>query len=295
MTLSEFRAEVWEISGEDTNLSSAAGILRVDRWINRAYKRILFWRFPDGTQVRFPCLDGLLYFKTVVLTGTIVSAGTQDVTLDDTFGAGLDQYNGWIIEVEGVRMQIMDYDTSRLATVHDAWSTAPTAGAACTLYKNFVRLCESGAVGADENVVLSPVTQVMEIKKITNIKRFWDLVPMERTDTGALRQLTLSYPRQYMRIGNDIVFDYPALEEEYYRMEYVRMPPDLSVDSDVPEIPSYFDEAIILDAVRSVLVWQQDNDEAYARKKDLQDFMLTVKQQGEMGYERENGQATVIL
>jgi hypothetical protein len=217
------------------------------------------------------------------------------VTLDSAAGANEDQYNGWMIDVGGVRRLIVDYDASRNATLHEALGTAPAGSETYTLYKQFMRLSESTDVGASENIVCSPVNSIMAIRKVTNIRRFWDLTPSERTDTFARNFLSPGYPQQYGRRGNDIVFDWPSLEQEWYRMEYVRMPPDLVGDDDLFETPVYFDQAILLGAVWSVLVWQQDNDEAYARKRDLQEFMITAKQQGEMEFDREVGQAEVEL
>jgi hypothetical protein len=297
MTLEQFRTDLFEVVGEQTELdpSTPEGAARLDAWVNRAYRKVLFWRFPDGTQARFPCTDGLLFFQTVVKTGLLTGGTTTTVTLDLTAGAEDNQYTGWVVDVAGQRKFIIDYDASRNATVHKAFDTAPSAGTAYTLYKNFMRLCESTDIGADENIIMSPVSQFMAVRKITNIERFWDLSPAERTETFARNALSPGYPRQYYRRQNDIVFDYPAQTVEAYRCEYVRMPPALSADDDVPEVPEYFDDAILLGAQWRAMVWQQDNDEAYARKRDLQEFMTEAKQQGEMEYDRESGQSEVQL
>jgi hypothetical protein len=297
MTLAAFRTELFEVIGEQTELdpSTPEGAARLDAWVNRAYRKVLFWRFPDGTQARFPCTEGLLFFQTVVKTGVLAGGTTTTVTLDGTAGAGANQYIGWVVDVNGQRKLIISYDASRVATVHKAFDTAPSVGTAYTLYKNFMRLCETTDIGADENIIMSPVNQFMAPRKITNIERFWDLSVAERTETFARNALSPGYPRQYYRRQNDIVFDYPAQTVEAYRMEYMRMPPELVEDEDKPETPEYFDDAILLRAQWSALVWQQDNDEAYARKRDLQEFMAEAKQQGEMEYDRESGQSEVQL
>jgi len=296
MTLAELRDELWETTGEQDALlpvNDTDG--KLNRWINRAYKRIMFWRFADGTQIRFPCTEGVLFFQTKIVTGLITAGTASIVTLDVSAGANEDQYNGWVIDIGGVRRLIVDYDAGRNATLHEDLGAAPTIGTAYTMYKQFMRLSESTDVGASENIVCSPVNSIMAIRKITNIKRFWDLTPQERTDTFARNFLSPAFPQQYGRRGNDIMFDWPSLEAEWYRMEYVRNPPDLTADDQLFETPAYFDQGILLGAIWSVLVWQQDNDEAYARKRDLQEFMITAKQQGEMEYERESGQAEVEL
>lgn len=298
MTLSEMRSEVWEDVGEPTQLDPAtvAGAARLNRWINKAYKKVLMWRFPDGTLLRFPCMDGELFFKTVTVTGSVVAADTETVTLDSSAGSGDDQYKGWILDAGGGAREIVDYDgPSRIATVHTVYGTAPTVGATYTMYKRWMRLCESGGVGASENIVLSPLAQFLAPKKVTDIERFIDLTPALRHDAFSLTVLASGIPRQYMMLGNDLVFDYPVDEERWYRMEYARMPPDLVADSDVPEIPPYWDEAILLWAEARAHRWQQDFSASYALKKDLEQFMAESKQQAELQYEREAGQAEVDL
>ena len=127
------------------------------------------------------------------------------------------------------------------------------------------------------------------------MKHFIDLTPARRDDAFSLTVVSPGVPRQYFRRQNDIVFDYPVNVEQWYRMEYARMPPDLVEDTDSPEIPTYWDDAILLWATYRLNIYMQDSALAYARKRDLMDFMSLSKQQGEMQYDREAGQAEVDL
>jgi hypothetical protein len=293
MTLTELRTEVWQDLGEppDIDPAEAAGLAKLNSWINRAYKKILFWKFPDGTQLRFPSTEGEAFFKTVVVTGTVSSATTSVVVLDASAGANVDQYNGWVLEIGGICKLIVDYDASRNATVHEAYSTVPSG--TYKLYKRFMRFCALGAVGASENILLRPVGEVAEIRKVTDLATGTDLVPAERTDAFSQSLLNPSSPTSYFKRQDEIVFDYPVDEVLWFRLEYVRIPPDLVLDADKPEMPEFFHDAIELWAVWRGQRFMQDFSAAYSTKRDLQDLLTSTKQQAEMSYDRESGQAEV--
>jgi hypothetical protein len=293
MTLKEIRTEVWERLGEPGNCDplDASGLARLNNWINMAYKKVLFWKFPDGTQLRFPCTEGELFFKTVIVTGTITNSTTTTVSLDSSAGSNENQYNGWILETGSDTRLIVDYSASRLTTVSEVYTVVPTG--TYTLYKRFMRLCSATDIGADENIVGSPVDEIMEIRKITDIPNRTNLVPARRTDDFPSNLYSTGTPTQYIRRGNDILFDIAPDEERWYRMEYMRMPTALSADTDIPEIPDYFHEAIILWTCREGFMWNQEWQAAYSMKRDLVDFLSTTKQQGEMQFDREDGQVEV--
>jgi hypothetical protein len=289
MTLSEIRTAVWEELGEPPNCDPlvAAGLARLNGWINRGYKKILFWKFGDGTQVRFPATEGEVYFKSKVVTGTIASSTTSTVVLDSGAGGNDDQYNGWVIDASSHVSLIVDYDgSSRTATLGATLDTAPTG--AYSLYKRHMKFCAATDVGASENITLSSVSAIKEVQRIVLIEDQTELEPGQRTETFAGSLLSPGRPTSYIRRGAQIIFDCPAEEALWYHMEYARIPEDLTTDGQEPELPETFHEAVMMWALWRGYHWMQETDMAYSTKRDLIDFMATTKSPNEMASDRED-------
>jgi len=289
MTFSDIRTAVWEELGEPPNCDPtvASGLARLNTWINRAYKKILFWKFPDGSQVRFPATEGEIFFQTKTVTGTIASSTTTTVTLDTAAGANNDQYNGWILEDPSNKSLIVDYDgASRTATIAVALGTAPSG--TYTLYKRFMKFLKAADVGASENIILSSVSAIKEVQKLVLLDGEQEIVPAGRTETFTGNFLMLGKPSSYMRQGTKIIFDIAPDEDYWMYLEYVKIPADLVNDTDEPELPETFHEAVMLWALWRGYRWMQETDMAYSTKKDLIDFMLTTKAPSEMALDRED-------
>lgn len=294
MTLSEIRTSVWEELGEPPNCdpSTASGLARLNGWINRGYKKILFWKFGDGTQVRFPATEGEKYFQTKIITGTIASATTTTVTLDSAANANDDEYVGWVLEASSHISVVVAYDgSSKTATLGETLSAAPSG--TYTLYKRFMRFAKSTDAGASENIILSSVTEIKEVQKIVCLEDEREVVPGGRTETFVGGLKTPGAPSSYIRRGAQIIFDCPALEQLWYHLEYVRIPPDLSANSDEPELPETFHEAVMMWALWRGYKWTQETDMAYATKRDLMDFMMTTRSPNETAGDREDAQMEV--
>lgn len=291
MTLSEIRTSVWEELGEPPNCdpSTASGLARINGWINRGYKKILFWKFGDGSQVRFPATEGEVFFQSKVVTGTASSATTTSVTLDATAGSNDDQYNGWVIDISSKISIIVDYDgSSRTATLGETRDAVPSG--AYSLYKRFVKFCKSTDVGASENVILSSVSAIKEVQRLVLLEDGRDIVPAQRAESFASGLLSPGRPGQYYRRGTQLIFDCPMDEELWFHMEYARIPSDLALDNDEPELPETFHEAVMMWALWRGYHWLQETDMAYSTKRDLMDFMATTKAPLDMALEREEAQ-----
>lgn len=295
MTLSEIRDAVWQELGELPNCdpSTATGKALLDGWINRGYKKIAFWKFGDGNQVRFSATEGEVFFKTVVVTGTVSSSTTSTVTLDSSAGSNDDQYNGWVLEIGSERRLIVDYDGgTRTATVAVAYDTAPTG--AYSLFKRFMKFAKSTDVGASENIILSSVSAVKEVQKLVLLDGEVEIVPATRTETFVGGLVSPARPSSYLRRGAQIIFDSPVDEELWIHMEYAKIPDDLVEDDDEPLLPETFHEAVMMWALWRGYKWTQETDMAYTTKQDLIDFMRTTKAPVDVATDREDGQVELV-
>lgn len=295
MTLEEIRTSVWEELGEPPNCdpSDATGLARLNGWINRGYKKILFWKFGDGTQMRFPATEGEVFFKSSTVTGTIASSTTTTIVLDSSAGAHDDQYNGWVIDDGTQTSLIVDYDgTTKTATLAVTLSAAPTG--TYVLYKRFVKFLEAADAGASENVILSSVTEIKEVQKVIFLEDESEIVPAGRTETFTGFLTSPGKPSSYLRRGNQLIFDCPVDDEYWFLLEYVKIPPDLTADDDEPQMPETFHEAVMLWALWRGYHWLQETDMAYTTKKDLIDFMATTRSPQETSLDREDAQVELV-
>jgi hypothetical protein len=294
MTFEEMKTDVWGNLGNPSNLDPSSSST-IGEWVNRGYKKILFWKLPNGRLLRFRCTEGEVFFKTTVKTGTAEDGSSSTITLKSgAVGANDDQYNGWLVRLTGgtgsgqVRL-VTDYNgTNRVATVHKAWDITPDSTSTYTLYKRFTKILESGDVGASENLILSPISSLYTISKITDLEDGKDLLPAERTETWADELTEDAIPEEYLLRGNSLFFNTAYSSERWYRMEYVKIPADLSSDEDEPEIPEPWHEAIVLWATWRGLRYMQESNEAYSVKRDLFDFLEMTVTEGEMSFEREH-------
>jgi hypothetical protein len=294
MTFAELKDEVWNNLGKPSDLNPTSSDT-IGKWVNRGYKKLLFWKLPNGRLLRFRCTEGELFFQTTVKSGTAEGGDESSITLQSgQVGASDDQYNGWLVAItsgtgDGQTRLVTDYNGStRVATVHNPWVTTPDSTSVYRLYKRFVKILPSGAVGASENLTLSPVSSLYAVSKIMDLVDKEDLLPAERTETWISDLTEDAIPDEYLVYGDRIVFNTAYSTSRWYKMEYVKMPPDMVNDSDQPEVPEPWQEAIILWATWRGLRRNQESGEAYAAKRDLLDFIQMTATQGEVGFEREN-------
>lgn len=304
MTVSELVVEVFELLGEPSDLFpyttgtttvdlSVLGTIKILSWINRAYKRIVNWKFPGGDQARFPVQYGEIYFKTCVVSGTVASATSTTAVLDASAGSTTDEYNGWILKIltgtgAGQVRLVVDYDTGKNATIDHAWDVNPTGTSTYALYKRRYYFREPLAPDVSENIPLSPVNKIAAIHKITDVSSASDLQQAGRIESFSDSMVTSGNPSSYLPLGDSIVFDVAPDETIWYRLEYSKIPDDLTSLTDKPLIPESFHEALLLYAQWIGLRRSQEWGGAYATKKDIEDIMSTLKSSLEMAFERED-------
>lgn len=279
--------------GETVDIGSA-GSVQLLRWLNRAYRRILTWRFKSGRILRFRCTERETYFSGVSLTGTATAGADQSITFDATAEATADYYNGWIVSItggtgSGQKRLIVDYSAARVATVAVAWSTNPDATSTYSVTKNFYNFVDSTASDAAVNIPLSPVEDIVAVMQVLDLVDNSPLVRADRTTQfTAIENTVGNSPSMFADVVGGLVFDTTVPSGRYYTVRYFGMPPALSALTDEPVIPQVFHEAVLLWAVWWGLRRQQEFSGAYSTKRDLEDTLETAIQQFDRGSDRED-------
>jgi hypothetical protein len=305
MTLQEMIIAVYEEMGEPSDLSpyqagttvfdvTTAGAVKIRGWINRAYKRILNWKFPNGQQVRFPSQSGEIYFKSMVRSGTIYSSTSTTATLDSGVDANADQYNGCVLSIDsgtgaGQDRLIVDFDIARVATVNRAWDVNPDGTSTYTVYRRRYYFRDPLAPDASENIQASPVSSIAAPLKLIDVTNKSEIDMVDRTEGFATDMETHGDPSGYLWKGNAIEFDVAVDDSDiWFLLEYSRIPPDMALAADEPEMPVSFHEPLVLYACWIGLRRSQEWGGASMTSKSITELMSSVKTGLEMAFERND-------
>lgn len=312
MTVKELIIETWnnlgrqttyqpltDVNDEDTFDLTLDGSAKLLSWLNRAYKRLAFWKGPDNTYLKFPAFYSTLNFKTTSYAGTLSTATTTTFTFPASFTSGTpsstdDYYNDWLIEITGgtgagqLRL-IADYTGASLTgTVSFAFDTSPDDTSEFSIYKSFFDIVPSTDERATDSIALDPIDQIFTVQRIIDLEEQQFIEHGSRTDDFANNLITPGEPTLFVKEGNRIVFNYAIDTPRWYRMEYLKIPTDLTLETDEPLLPEAWHEVII-----AYMTWighkqNMENDAAWSWRQDMERLIQTLIQPDEIQFEKED-------
>lgn len=306
MTVEDLLVETYELLGEPSDLPiytagtttvdlTQIGSVKILKWINRAYKRIINWKFPNGSQVRFPAQITSGIFQNIVDSCAVASAPSSSSLILDASARGVAGiYNECVLKITsgaaaGYVGLIVNYTAGRVASLVPAMGTSPSALDTVKIYKR--KFFFRSALDADVafNLPLSPISEIAAVLKVTDISNGSDLTQEGRIESFASNLATLGDPCSYIVHGNSLIFDVaPDDEDFWFKIEYSKIPSPLIALTDEPLIPDSFNEALLLYTQWIGLRRSQEWGGAYSTKRDIEDLMSTLKTSLEMAFERED-------
>lgn len=308
MTVQDILTEVYENIGEPSDLLpyttpgdsstfdiTLAGSQRLLKWLNRASQVVSNWKFRDGRILRFRNLFTNTFFQTYVYTGTLTGGTSTTVVLPATASPVDDTYKGWVVEItdgtgEGQKRFLIAYDGDTLTgTVHSEWDTTPDSTSVVSLYKNFEKFVLSTETDAALHIPLSATSEMCTILKVRDLENQQDLVPRERGQFFTANLVESGIPTTYWEYGNSLYFELAVDEVRSYEIKYVKYPEVLSTAAQVPEIPIPFHEALSMWCTWNGHKRNRDSQLAYSVKRDLIDFMETMREARDLRMEMEYG------
>lgn len=287
MTLTEAREDLYGVVSKNSELdpATATGAAILDRYLNRAYKAILSWKGPRGA-LRFPTSRRVFLFQTPVYTGTVTLATSTTLTIPTT---GLittnSYYLEWIVKITSGtgagQTRIVVGWVSGVATVHKAWDTTPDATSVFLLTKRFVPILASSETGSVDGIALSPRTTFKGALKLTSLEDGVDLPLAEGTENFSGGLLDTGTPSEFFVQGTRLYFNVAPDEARWYRIEYEHIPASLTTGTEEFALPAPWDQVIILMARWWVLIRYGETQDAYAAKRDYQEFLASLTLPGE--------------
>lgn len=312
MTVQEILTDVFEQIGEPSNYLpyttpgvpstfdiTLVGSQRLLGWLNRAQQAVSNWKFRDGRILRLRNLFSRAYFQTYVYTGTADAGDDGEITFPVGASAVDDTYNGWLVEITdgtgvGQVRLIIDYVGSTLvATVHKDWDTNPDDTSVFLVHKSFEKFVLSTAADAAYHIPLSAVSELCAVMKVRDLEDQFDLTPSERTNVFTSQIFNSGNPTVYREYGNELHFDVAVDTVRSYELLYVKYPTALSTAAQVPEMPIPLHDALSMWCVAHGHKMNRDTQMAYSVKRDLIDFMETVRESRELATEMVDG--TLVL
>lgn len=309
MTVQDAIIEVYEALGEPSNLDpytsgtfdlAKSESQKILKWLNRGQHVVLNYKFPNGRRVSFRQNEGKVLFKSRVIELSVLAATSTTIQLDnsgDTLHAAADSatdmLNNWLIKVtdgtgEGQTRYIVDYDDSTwTATVSNAWDTTPTTASTVEVSKASQFFRASGDYDVDFNVPVDP-RDIYTVLKITDINSRVPLSIVDRGENFPRSMVSRGRPGAYYIFNDRIEFDKAPDEERWYLIEYRKVANEVSAATDEFFVPPPWDEAIVLWAMQRGYRLAQESDDAYATKRDFEDFMLKTQEEAESRMDREN-------
>ena len=302
MTLSEIRLEIWNNLGKLTDLDPATdgsynGGPYLTYVANMAQRRVASYKTSRGRIMRFNTLKGEMFFENTIIEGTLDANGTTSTVIfpNADVGTGDDRYNGWVLKINGTYRILVDYVTStRTGTLHEVLSTAPAIGDTYALYKKFSYLLPSTHAWISEHIQLPATSDrflnegnFLEILKIEDLEQERKLTKATRGRSFVTLQTSTGDPQKWYRYGNKLIFDYAPEEQKWFRMEYYRLPLDMSSDSDEPELPEEFHYGLVLWGTEWGYRREGESNEKYSTKLDFKEFMEQTILELDISDERE--------
>lgn len=317
MNVQEMMIKVFQLAGEPSDLCpyvtpgdpttfdaalGQPGSLPLLAWINQALTRIAQWEYPDGTVLRFRHLRKNLFFKSKpAMTGDVLASTADTISIDGFNPLNrASQFNGWVLEVydaatQNTQKRLVIATSGALAAnsvlqVHQDWDFPPTVGfSTYKLYKSFFEFVPTPVAGSVDDYMLAGdvIEELCDVLGVRDLTGTVDLTTAAQGERFTATQLSKAIPTMFSMEGRQIKFDSPWDLARAYEILYYAFPKQLAAVTDVPDLPRPFHEAIVQWAVHSIQMREQDFNGAYATKRDLQELMQTLRNQGVLSMENE--------
>jgi hypothetical protein len=303
VTLSLLRTEIWQQIGEPSDLDPTTDVqyggLPLLNWVvNEGQRQIAFWKDPATARVfRHANLYGECFFQPGWRSETLpaqAGAGTSEVILSAGCAAVDDAYNGWVLTTTTETKVIMDYvGATRLATVSEAFSTAPVVADVVELCPRVQLLLLASHALAADNIVLPVVSDrfraegnFLEVLKLMNVADQNEIVLAEKVSSFDL--LATGSPTKYFRKGNALYFDSAWDSADWVQMEYYRAPTDMLAATDEPELAEQYHYAVALWGLWWGFRRAGDNASAYNVQRDITAYIQRTVSLAEVRDDRRN-------
>lgn len=305
MTLREIAIEIFEALGEPSDLdfwktrpsltsdgtieTSSVGWKRLVRVINQASLALANWKWPNGRLIRMRFSEDLASLVTSSATYTLSTVsgniGITSTVIPESFIGSMvtGQTSGFTAVLTWVANTTVQFGRM---------TGTPSPGETIRLSPREYRFGNTAGAGVIPVKASkgAPIT-VVEV-------RLADGALLEETpesDRFIAPPVELGTPTGFYRVRNGFLFDRWPEDGIELTIRYQRQPCPLTGDDEdeEPELPAQYHYGLVLWGVWWGLRRNEESNDAYAVRKDLEDFMAKVRSEDEYLEDLVDGQIKI--
>lgn len=308
MTLQEIVVEIFEALGEPSELdfwtdrdsqtvnTSHLGWKKIVDVVNDGCLALSMWKWPNGRQVRFRHLEDTAYMTMEPLSGTVSGiAGNSMVISGLPAGSNLQVGKLVVGSTSGATGTILwSNGTSVVLTNVDG---AFVNGETATVYQREFRFVPVSS-GYDPTTVggipyFAANGKPLEVSQVISVTDGSKLAETFKDSRFLYADVSVGVPTSMYRIAGGFAVDVWPEKGLAYIVRYLRGPKQLGY-TDIavePEVPVQFHRGLVLYGIWWGLRRAQESADAYATKRDLEDFMQRTRTEFDIHDDLSNHQA----
>ncbi len=309
MTLEQIVTRIFVGLGEPSDLQIYAfGTTTVDTalpgWrtlvdvVNQSQLELSMWKFPEGHQLRMRLNEATAAFQTATLAATLNQASTGVIGFNGLAGADNALAGRLVVGPNGTGLILASDANVSDTTLYLTKMTGTFAlSEAVTIHQR--EYLWNAAAGVINPIVNAGVIQYraangvpLEVIDLVDIATETHLETTTKFVGTKVVASTVATPTSFVKIPGGVRMDSWPPAGLTYMVRYIRAPRTLAY-TDVavePEVPPQFHRALELMG----LIWgyrrAQESTDAYSAKKDLVDFLRTVRTEYDIQDDNVQGQ-----
>lgn len=314
MTTEQMVREVFEALGEPSDLQyrdlndqidvTLPGWQRIVQALNTACLEIATWKWPRGRQLRFRFLEAQAPLSIAPLSGTVLTHTASSHFLTCTLTERpMDYYRNYALRFDTDVYRVLNSRWTGTATELILLSAPQTSLASRGLTasrREFQFVDQTTAAWGEtvDGIAYTPAEGVpLEILNVYDLTGDRELEYENRFESFAPAAPTFGEATRYYKMARGFRLDVWPETARTFMVRYMRGPRILPADSLTaePELPENFHRAVVLHALWWGYRRAQENNSAYATKKDLDELLQQLRTEYDLQSEHTTAQWSIKM
>lgn len=307
MTLQEIIVEIFEGLGEpsDLNIWDTDGVTidpdgkgwpRLTRVVNDAAMALTMWKWPNGHQVRMRSSEAEAMIKTQVTVGAVSAWSNPTMTLSGP-GITTSMRGRLIVGATSGATGLVWYHNLSTTMILTKITGTFVALESVSFYQRDYRFDDSTTLALTDPGIpyLAASGRPLEVIQVIDADTGAVLDETTKTEKFSVVDSSIGSPATVARTYGGFVFDVWPTAGLTFLVRYSKGPAVLTInDATVePDLPAQFHRGLVLYGIWWGLRRAQESNDAYATRKDLEDFMARTKTEFDIQDDNVSGQIKI--
>jgi len=303
MTLQEIVVQVFEALGEPSDLNpyatdgttvlvTSAGWKKLVDAVNIGCLQLSTWKWPNGRQIRMRFTEDTAVFEVNQKTFVVGSWTSPTLTLTTSTVTDNLYVGRLVVGATSGATGLVMYSSGMTVYLTKVTGTF-TTGETVTFYQREFQFVS----GTDPRTAFGiPYTAANGVPfDIVGVTELGSSTPLDETskrERFLTSESTVGTPTAFYRVPKGVVFDTWPTDGLAFLIRYQRGPRTLGYTETTaePELPAQFHYGLVLFGIWWGLRRAQESNDAYATKKDLEEFMLRTRTENDFQDDLVSGQ-----